>query len=122
MTIVPYKVDTGSHGNIMPLHIYKKLFPRINNEKLAPTKNESIQLKAYNKTTITQLCTCTVEIEYKNKKKMCTFCVVPGNRKALLDMPDIDVLNIINIHSTGTEQGGSNDNCYKTAAQSADMM
>ena len=25
--LVPYKVDTGSDGNIMPLHLYKRLFP-----------------------------------------------------------------------------------------------
>ena len=25
---VPYKVDAGSDGNIIPLHIYKKSFPR----------------------------------------------------------------------------------------------
>ena len=31
--MVPYKVDTGSDGNIMPLHIYKKLFPIITNEQ-----------------------------------------------------------------------------------------
>ena len=31
--IVPYKVDTGSDGNIMPLHIYKKLFPRVTSEQ-----------------------------------------------------------------------------------------
>ena len=24
--VVPYKVDTGSNGNIMPLHIYKNCF------------------------------------------------------------------------------------------------
>ena len=36
--MVPYKVDTGSDGNIMPLHIYKKLFPRITSEQLAATK------------------------------------------------------------------------------------
>ena len=36
--IVPYKVDTGSDGNIMPLHIYKILFPRITSEELVATK------------------------------------------------------------------------------------
>ena len=25
---IPYKIDTGSHGNIMPWFIFKKLFPR----------------------------------------------------------------------------------------------
>ena len=44
-----YKVDTGSDGNIMPLHIYKKLFPRITSEQLEATKNKSVQLKTYNK-------------------------------------------------------------------------
>ena len=67
--IAPYKVDTGNDGNIMPLQIYKKLFPRITSGKLAATKNESVQLKTYNKTIITQLGTCAVEIEHKNNKK-----------------------------------------------------
>ena len=36
--IVPYKVDTGSDGNIMSLHIYQKLFPTITCEQLVATK------------------------------------------------------------------------------------
>ena len=44
--MVPYKVDTGSNGNIMPLHIYKKnLFPKINNEQLAATKKQQYTIK-----------------------------------------------------------------------------
>ena len=64
----------------MPLHIYKKLFPIITTEQLAATKNESVQLKMYNKTTITQLGTVAVEIEYKNNTKKCKLFVVPRNR------------------------------------------
>ena len=26
---VPYKIDTSSNGNIMPIHVYKNLFPNI---------------------------------------------------------------------------------------------
>ena len=50
---------------------------------------------------------CTVKIEHNNKHKMCTFFVVLGNRKALLGMSDIDVLNIININinTIHTEDG-----------------
>ena len=36
--IVPYKVDTGSNGNIIPLHKYQKLFLRINSEQLVALK------------------------------------------------------------------------------------
>ena len=41
--IVPYKVDTGNNGNIMPFHMFKELFPRIISEQLAGTK-----LRVYN--------------------------------------------------------------------------
>ena len=38
--MVPYKVDTGGNCNIMPLHIYKILFPKIINEQLAAKKKK----------------------------------------------------------------------------------
>ena len=41
--IIPYKVDTGSDGNVMHLHIYKELFPRAIKEQLAVTRNKNIQ-------------------------------------------------------------------------------
>ena len=48
---------------------YTKLLPKVTNEQLATTENKNILLKMYNKTTITQLGTCTVQVEHKNKKK-----------------------------------------------------
>ena len=87
---VPYKIDMGSHGNIMPLHIFKKLFTGVTNESLAETINKHIMLK--------QLGTCKVMIEHKNNKKRCQFFVVPGNGQALLGMPDTDALQINNIN------------------------
>ena len=46
--MVPYKIDTGSDGNITSLHVFKKLFPNISNEQLATTKNNKVLLKTYN--------------------------------------------------------------------------
>ena len=111
--IVPYKVDTGSDGNIMSLYIYKNIFMRVTGDQLVAIKSESMQLKMYNKTTKTQLGTYAVEIEHENNKKRCKFFVVSGNGQALFGMPDIDTLNIIkvNIHSIGTEQTGDSDSC-----------
>ena len=40
--MVPYKIDRDNNANIMPLHIYKKLFPKITNEQLPATKNKNI--------------------------------------------------------------------------------
>ena len=46
--MVPHNVDTGSDGNIIPLHIYKKLLPKATKEQLVATRNKNIQLKMYN--------------------------------------------------------------------------
>ena len=76
----------------MPLHMYQKLFHTITNEHLAATKDDSIQLKTFKKTLITQLGTCRIKIEHNSKHKMCKVFVVPGNGQDLLCMPDFDHL------------------------------
>ena len=38
-------VDTGSDGNIMPLHKFKKVFPQITSEQLVATKNNKYSIK-----------------------------------------------------------------------------
>ena len=113
--MVLYKVDIGSNGNIMPLYVYKKLFPKVTNKQLDTNKNKNILLKTHNKTTITQLGTCTVEKEHKNNKKKCRFFVFSRSRQAILDMSDTDALNIIkiNINSIGVEQARASDKCCK---------
>ena len=39
---VPFKRDIKGNGNIMPLHIFKKLLPVVTNEWLADTINKHI--------------------------------------------------------------------------------
>ena len=43
--MVSYKVDTGSDGNILPFHIYKKLFHNTTVNQLAATKDAKSKLK-----------------------------------------------------------------------------
>ena len=71
-----------------------------------------------NKIAITQLGMCTVKIIYNNKQKICKFFVVPGNRQALLVMPNIDVLSIINtnINTIDMEDGRGTNNCCTNKA------
>ena len=35
--VIPYKIDIGSHGNIMPWYMYKKLFPWVTESQLTKT-------------------------------------------------------------------------------------
>ena len=56
---VPYKIDTSSEGNLMPLYIFKKLFKNMPEEQLKGSIKSNIKLRTYNRTHITQLGTCT---------------------------------------------------------------
>ena len=82
--VIPYKIDTGSKGNIMPWHIFKKLFQNITEDELQETIKGHMKLRTYNKTIITQLRMCMVTIKFKDIKKGCVFSVVLGNGQALL--------------------------------------
>ena len=76
---VPYKIDTGSEGNLMPLYIFKKLFRNKSVEQCKRSIKGNIKLKTYNGMHIEQLGTYMVTIKFKNLKKQCVFFVVPGN-------------------------------------------
>ena len=94
ITEIPYKIDTSSEGNIMPLYIFKKLFKNMLAEQLKGSIKSKIKLKMYNRTHVTQLGTYAVTL----KLKKCVFFVVWGNGQALLGMPDIAALKILNLN------------------------
>ena len=78
VTEIPYKIDTSSEGNIMPLYIFKKLFKNMPVEQLKGSMKSNIKLKMCNRTHITQLGTCMVTIKFKNSKKHCVFFCSSG--------------------------------------------
>ena len=82
-------------------------------EELKGSIKSNIKLKMYNGTHITQLGTCAVTIKFKNSKKR-VFFVVLGNGQALLWMPDIAALKILNLNNDSIQaEIGS----YKTNRQ-----
>ena len=100
--IIPYKIDTGSDGNIIQIHIFRAWFTKDTKEQLAATKTISILQQTYNKSTVPQLGICHVTINHKKKKKLFQFFVVPRNGQALLSMPDIETLDIYTINCNRT--------------------
>ena len=66
---VPYKTDTGSDVNIMPLYIYKKIIPYGHKRTTSGKKDENIKLKTCNSTTITNFGRCKVKMENNNRVK-----------------------------------------------------
>ena len=95
---VPHKIDTSSEGNLMLLYIFKKVVRNVSVEQLKWSIKGNINLKTYNGMQIEQLGTWAVTIKFKNLKRRCMFFVVPGNGQALLGVPDMAALNIINLN------------------------
>jgi len=65
------KVDTGADGNLLPLRIYRQMFPHLiqnGTPKRGATKPSSIGLTAYNKTPIKHYGTVDIPCRYKDSK------------------------------------------------------
>ena len=70
--IVRFKLDSGAGANLLPICVYRKLFP---NRKLHNTIDKRVQLLAANKTQIKQLGTDRLRVRVGNKEKPCLFYV-----------------------------------------------
>ena len=66
-------INPGSNGSLMPLNIFKILYPGATMEQLAKHKDKCITLQMYNKSSILQLEVWTVTIKHNNKQKLCRF-------------------------------------------------
>ena len=76
----------------MPVRVFKHLFPKSMIGKACITKNNSVMLKTCNQSGIEQLGMCTVKLSVK-----CRCFVVPNDGPALLGMPNIELLSIVQI-------------------------
>ena len=56
-----FKLDSGACGNLLPLRLYKELFPHVTRQDMLKSIDHRVQLLAYNKKEICQygvLLTC----------------------------------------------------------------
>ena len=108
--MVPYKVDIGNDRSIMCLHIYKRVLPSATVDDLAAVKGAKIKLRIYNHTSIRQFGRCKVKIENNNKMY---FLCSSWRQRGIVGMPDIELLNIVNINcnTIGAEKDEKGTNC-----------
>ena len=59
-----FKVDTGADGNLMPISMFSKVFPKVSLDALSQTINKSVTLFAYNDTEIKQFGTCSMRLSF----------------------------------------------------------
>ena len=92
-----FKVDMGADGNLMPITMFMKLYPKISFETLSKTIDKGITLFAYNNTPIKQYGTCSVKVSFKGKQEICKFYVVEHNT-TILGVSDSEKLGLVKVN------------------------
>ena len=52
----PFKVDSVASGNLLPICLYRNIFPNVTQSELEQSIDHRVQLLAYNKKVIKQVC------------------------------------------------------------------
>ena len=95
-----YKLDTGRNNNYIPLHLYKKLFPKAVNTYIRQPK------------------TCKLKLRHNEEQKICKFFVAHNDSLAVLGMQDIDRLGMLTInHNSKNRQVEEESNEDKGKSQ-----
>ena len=92
---IRYKLDTDQSKNYIPLHLYKRLFPKVNNTYIRPK-------------------TCKVKLRYNEKERICKFFIVQNGSTAVLGMWDIDKLGMLSINLKSKKQVAVTEKTIKT--------
>ena len=103
------KVDTGAQGNILPLRIYKNMFPDSVDEHGLPTGTAPSQTKltAYNGTQISQHGVCSIKCSFGDKETDAVFYVADVEGPAICGLPTCCQLQLVELHcaiSTGSRR------------------
>ena len=95
------KVDTGAEGNILPLRIYRQMYPNNIDASGLPKKGalqpNTTVITAYNRTTIPNLGTHTLHCAHKQAEVEAEFYVVDNNGPAIIGLPtsvDLDLVTL----------------------------
>ena len=94
------KVDTGAQGNILPLRIYRNMFPEHVDDNGLPigTTPTQTKLTAYNGTPIVQHGVCSIKCSYGGKETNARFYVADVNGPAICGLPTSCELQLVELH------------------------
>ena len=92
-----FKVNTGANGNLMPISMFTKFFPKVSLDALSRTIEKGVTLYAYNNTPIKQYGTCNVKMSFKGRSTICKFFVVE-HETAIVGIGDVEKLRLVKVN------------------------
>ena len=105
-----FKLDSGAHGNLMPISIYKSLFPGLPHDVLRKSIDKRVMLVAYNKQEIKQLGCCCINVSKPStgKSKTCKFFVAGDH---CIGLHDSIALSLLSVNVPFTDRG-TDKSCF----------
>ena len=107
------KVHTGAQSNVLPIHLFRVLYPELINAEGMPRdsalqKNKVI-LTAYGGAEITQFGTISIPCQHKGKRFNCIFYVTETVGSTILGLKACRALDLVSLHcALETKMGHSN--------------
>ena len=92
-----FKVDTGANGNLMPISMFTKLFPKVSSDALSKTVEKGVTLYTYNNTPIQQYETYNVKLTFRGKSTICKFFMVE-HETAIVGISDSEKLRLVQVN------------------------
>ena len=101
-----FKIDTCADGNLMPITMFAKLFPKMSLDMFCKTTEQGVRLFAYNNTPIKQFGTCSMKIAFKGKQTICKFYVVEYNT-TIIGITESEKSDLVRVHFDAIEKENS---------------
>ena len=100
--ILKAKVDTGAEGNILPLRLYRQMYPDKIDVSGSPKKGvlqpNTTVITAYNQTIIPNLGTHTLHCAHKQAEVEAEFYVVDNSGPAIIGLPTLVDLGLVTLN------------------------
>ena len=90
-----FKLDSGVCRNLLPLRLYKELFPHVTRQEMLRSIDHRVQLLAYNKKEICQHGMCYLHVKCKNCVKLCKFYVVDNKFNPIIGVNSACCLGLL---------------------------
>ena len=92
-----FKIDTGANGNLMPISMFSKLFPKVSLEVLEKTVEKVVTLFACNNMPIRQFGTCSIRLSFKGNSAICRFFVI-DHETAIIRISDSEKIKLVKVN------------------------
>ena len=101
-TALRAKLDTGAQGNLLPLRVYRRMYPQNLTAEGYPkpiilAKSTAV-LSAYGGTQLTQHGICKIPCEFKGKKSVASFFVTEAEGPAIIGLQTSLELNLVTLN------------------------